>query len=162
MAIGPRSIMHFRIPGRRSSSVPRGVPIRRCLCAPEGRSAYGSTHPVEWALEAPRAMAMERCSLTSAIRPSIAAIATAGKGLQVKEGTNCKQGTATLFSGTVTVANASVTANSRIFLTVQSLSGVSTPQAIAVTSRIAGTSFTIQRASTGDTSIIAYEIFEPG
>ena len=84
------------------------------------------------------------------------------EGTPGEGGDNCKQGTATLFSGTVTVANASVTANSRIFLTVQSLSGVSTPQAIAVTSRIAGTSFTIQRASTGDTSIIAYEIFEPG
>lgn len=86
---------------------------------------------------------------------------TAGKGLQVKEGSNCKQGTATLVAGTVTVANTSVTASSRIMLTIQSLGTVTAPKAIAVTARVAGTSFTIASADATDTSVIAYEIFEP-
>ena len=47
-----------------------------------------------------------------------------GKGLQVKEGSNAKQGTATLVAGTVTVSDTAVTANSRILLTAQSLGTV--------------------------------------
>ena len=89
------------------------------------------------------------------------AVDTAGYGLQVKEGSNAKQGAATLVAGTVTVSNTSVTANSRIFLTAQSLGTVSTPQALAVTARSAGTSFTITSASSSDTSVVAWEIFEP-
>jgi len=85
----------------------------------------------------------------------------AGTGIRVAEGTNAKQGTAVLAAGTVTVANASVTANSRIFLSIQSLGTVTSPQAIGVTARVAGTSFTITSASNTDTSVIAYEIFEP-
>lgn len=88
-------------------------------------------------------------------------ISTAGKGLRVKEGSNAKQGTATLAAGTVTVSNTSVTANSRIFLTIQSLGTVSVAKPIAVTARTAGTSFTITSADNTDTSVVAYEIFEP-
>lgn len=86
---------------------------------------------------------------------------TVGKGLQIKEGSNAKQGTVTLSAGTVTVSNTSVTANSRIFLTVTSLGTVTTPKAVAVTGRTAGTSFTITSADNTDTSTVAYEIFEP-
>lgn len=82
--------------------------------------------------------------------------------LKVMEGTNAKQGTATLAAGTVTVANTSVTANSRIFLTCQSLGTVTAPSALAVTARTAGTSFTITASQSTDTSVIAYEIIEPG
>jgi hypothetical protein len=81
--------------------------------------------------------------------------------LKVTEGANAKQGTATLVAGTVTVANTSVTANSRIYLTAQSLGTVTAPQALAVTARTAATSFTIRSAGATDTSVIAYEIFEP-
>ncbi len=84
-----------------------------------------------------------------------------GHGYQTKEGSNAKQGTATLSAGTVTVGNTSVTANSRIFLTVTSLGTVTTPKAVAVTGRTAGTSFTITSADNTDTSTVAYEIFEP-
>ncbi len=87
-------------------------------------------------------------------------LATAGKGLRVAEGTNAKQGTATLVAGTVTVANTSVTANSRIFLTAQNNSG--TVGSVSVSARTAGTSFTIKSTSAADTSLVAYEIFEPG
>jgi hypothetical protein len=87
-------------------------------------------------------------------------IATAGKGLRVKEGSNAKQGTATLTAGSVVVSNTSVTANSRIFLTSQADGG--TPGFLRVSTRTAGTSFTITSSSGTDTSTVAYQIFEPG
>jgi len=83
-----------------------------------------------------------------------------GSGYQAKEGVNCKQGTAVLVAGTVTVANTAVTANSRIFLTPQNAGG--TPGFVGVSARVAGTSFTITSSNAGDTSTIAFEIFEPG
>jgi hypothetical protein len=86
---------------------------------------------------------------------------TAGKGLRVAEGANAKQGVATLVAGTVTVSNTSVTATSRILLTVQSLGTVTAPKAIAVTARTAATSFVITSADATDTSVVAWEIFEP-
>jgi hypothetical protein len=86
----------------------------------------------------------------------------ASGGLTVKEGANAKQGVATLVAGTVTVSNTSITATSRIQLTVQSLGTVTAPKAIAVTARVAGTSFTITSADNTDTSVVAYEIFEVG
>jgi len=87
------------------------------------------------------------------------AVTTIGQGLQVKEGTNAKQGTAVLVAGTVTVNNTSVTANSRIFLTAQNTGG--TPGALRISARVAGTSFTITSTSAADTSTVAYEIIEP-
>lgn len=89
-------------------------------------------------------------------------VVTAGRGLKVAEGSNAKQGTATLVAGTVTVANTSVTGTSRILLTAQSLGTVTAPKALAVTARTAGTSFTITSADNTDTSVVAYEIFEVG
>lgn len=89
-------------------------------------------------------------------------VVTAGRGLKVSEGANGKQGLATLAAGTVTVADTSVTANSRIQLTAQTLAGVATPQALAVTARTPGTSFTITSASASDTSTVAWEMFEVG
>jgi len=87
-------------------------------------------------------------------------VKVAGAGLWVKEGTNCKQGTAVLVAGTVTVAHTAVTANSRIFLTSQADGG--TPGFLRVSARTAGRSFTITSSSGTDTSTVAYEIFEPG
>ena len=86
---------------------------------------------------------------------------TAGVGFRVKEGSNAKQGVATLVGGSAVVSNTSVTANSRIQLTIQSLGTVTVPKAVGVTARTAGTSFTITSADATDTSVIAYEIFEP-
>lgn len=86
------------------------------------------------------------------------AIDTAGRGLQVKEGANAKQGTAILAAGSVVVANTAVTANSRIFL------GFVTPSANAgalfCSSVTVGTGFTIKSTNAADTSTVAYEIFE--
>ena len=83
-----------------------------------------------------------------------------GTGLAIAEGSNCKQGIATLSSGTVTVSNTSVTANSRIQLTIQDPNG-GTPGAIYISARTAGTSFDITSTSSTDTSIVAYFITEP-
>ena len=71
-------------------------------------------------------------------------------------------GLATLVAGTVTISSSIVTANSRIFCTIQSLGTVSTPKEIAVTARVPGTSFTITSADGTDTSLIAWFIIEPG
>jgi Pectate lyase superfamily protein len=84
----------------------------------------------------------------------------AGQGVAVAEGSNAKQGTASLTSGSKVVTNSSVTSSSRIFLTAQSVSG--TAGALAVTARTPGTSFTVTSTSGSDASTFAYEIFEPG
>jgi len=88
-------------------------------------------------------------------------VGNAGHGLLVKEGTNARLGAVTLSSGSATVSTSAVTANSRIFLMSQNLSGVGTPQPIAVSARTAGTSFTITSASSSDASTIAWMIVEP-
>jgi len=81
-------------------------------------------------------------------------------GLSITEGANGTKGTATLGpSGTVTVSTTKVTNNSRIFLTEgPTISG--TPGAY-VSSRIAGTSFTIN-SNANDHSAVSWLIVEPG
>lgn len=86
-------------------------------------------------------------------------IGLAGKGLQVKEGTNAKMGTAVLVAGTVTVSTTAVTANSRIFLTNQVLGG--TAGFLRVSARTAGTSFAITSSSGSDASTVAWWMVEP-
>lgn len=80
-------------------------------------------------------------------------------GLTITEGSNKKQGIGILVAGTLTVANTSVTANSRIFLTGQLDGG--TVGFLRVSSRIVGTSFTVKSSSNLDTSTFAYIISEP-
>lgn len=87
------------------------------------------------------------------------AITSAGKGLKIKEGTNAKMGTSTLVAGTVTVATTAVTANSRIFLTVQTAGG--TQGHLRISARTAGTSFTITSTSGTETSTVAWLLVEP-
>lgn len=86
-------------------------------------------------------------------------VQTVGAGLRIKEGSNAKQGVATLVAGTVTVANTSVTATSRIQLTGNSDGG--TPGWVRVSARVVGTSFTITSSSAADTGTVAWSIFEP-
>src|ERR1035437_5803350 len=83
-------------------------------------------------------------------------ISTIGKGLQVKTGANSKIGQATLVAGTVTVANTSVTANSRIFLTVSTAGGT---RGFLSTAKSAGVSFTIT-STTAETSVVDWYIVE--
>jgi hypothetical protein len=87
-------------------------------------------------------------------------IATAGKGLRVKEGTNAKMGTVVLSAGSAVVSTTAVTASSRIYLTSQADGG--TPGFLRVSTRTAGTSFTITSSSGTDTSTVAWFIVEPG
>lgn len=87
-------------------------------------------------------------------------VSAAGAGLSVAEGANARQGVATLAAGTVTVANSTVTANTRILLTPQdagALTGI-----VRVSARVAGTSFTITSTVNTDTAVVAWELFEPG
>lgn len=71
-----------------------------------------------------------------------------------------RTGVATMVAGSVVVANTSITALSRIQLTVQSLGTVTVPTAVGVTARTPGTSFTITSAGGTDTSVVAYHIIE--
>jgi hypothetical protein len=85
----------------------------------------------------------------------------AGGGVLVKEGTNAKMGVVTLVAGTATVNTTKVTANSRIFLSVESLGTVTVPTAVAVTAVTPATSFVITSANVVDTSVISWLIIEP-
>lgn len=75
--------------------------------------------------------------------------------------TPTRLGAATLVAGTVVVATTAVTANSRIFLTGQSLGTVTAPSALTVSARTPGTSFTILASQATDTSVVAWQINEP-
>jgi hypothetical protein len=88
-------------------------------------------------------------------------LVNAGNKIYIKEGTNASSGVATLTAGSVVVSTTSVTANSRIQLTIQSLGTVTVPKAIGVTARTAGTSFTITSADATDTSLISWLLIEP-
>ncbi|QMU70814.1 glycosyl hydrolase family 28-related protein [Streptacidiphilus sp. P02-A3a] len=81
-------------------------------------------------------------------------------GLAINEGvTGPRMGTATLAAGKATVANTSVSATTRIFLTAQSVSG--TAGALTVSARTAGTSFTIGSTSATDASVVAWMLVDP-
>ncbi len=79
----------------------------------------------------------------------------------VNTGTDARMGRATLVAGEKVVTTSAVTANSNILVTVQSLGTVTAPEAVAVTARTAGTSFTITSADNTDTSVVAWLIVDP-
>lgn len=91
--------------------------------------------------------------------PNVLNIGSAGGGVAIAEGANARMGVATLVAGTVTVANTSVTANTRIFLTSQADGG--TPGWLRVSARTAATSFTILSSNAADTSTVAWVMYEP-
>lgn len=68
-------------------------------------------------------------------------------------------GTATLVGGTVAVSESRVTASSVILLTCQTPGG--TPGWLQVSTRTAGTSFTILSSSGTDTSTVGWLLIEP-
>jgi hypothetical protein len=86
-------------------------------------------------------------------------IGTAGRGVNIKEGSNARMGASTLVAGTVTVNTTAVTASSRIMLTGQDSSG--THGELTISARVAGTSFTITSSSATDTRSVAWILFEP-
>lgn len=69
-----------------------------------------------------------------------------------------RHGSATLSGGAVTVADANITAASRIFLAAQDNSTAGT---LRISARAAGVSFTITSSNAGDTGVVAYQIIEP-
>lgn len=86
-------------------------------------------------------------------------LGTAGNKLVIATGSNASVGTsAAMTSGTVTVANTSVTANSQIFVQPAVLGTVTSPQAGYVSAKSAGVSFTITSAGGTDTSTWNYWI----
>jgi hypothetical protein len=89
------------------------------------------------------------------------AINAAGKGLKVKEGTNAKMGVATLNGTTaVVVSTTAVTATSRIQLTIQT-PNAGTAGSAYVSTRTAGTSFSIKSTNAADVSTVAWMLVEP-
>jgi hypothetical protein len=85
-------------------------------------------------------------------------LATAGNGFKVKEGSNARMGTATLVGGTIAVANTSVTANTRIFISRSTTGGT---EGHLSTTQIASTSFTVNSSSGTDTSTVNWLLIEP-
>jgi len=85
-------------------------------------------------------------------------IATEGKGLKIKEGTNAKQGIVSLVNGEAVINTNIVTSNSRIFLTSQDDYTIG---ALRVSGISPGISFIICSTNILDTGVIAWEIFEP-
>jgi len=86
--------------------------------------------------------------------------------LTLSAGVNKSTGQATLSSGTVTVSNTEVTANSKIYYSVVSVNGSSTVGNLTTSAKVAGTSFTItsvkhnnpSTTETADNSIIDWWI----
>lgn len=93
---------------------------------------------------------------------------TAGKGLQIKEGSNARMGSSTLVNGTVTVSNTSVTANTRIFLNRYSPAASTALGVLSVGTVVADTSFVIDArkvadatVETNDVSVVHWILVEP-
>jgi hypothetical protein len=85
-------------------------------------------------------------------------LGSAGGGIAIKEGANARMGVATLAAGTVTVANTSITANTRIVPVRQAAGG--TLGHLSITKN-AGVGFTITSSSNADTSTVLWILFEP-
>ncbi|WP_329376014.1 glycosyl hydrolase family 28-related protein [Streptomyces sp. NBC_01483] len=84
-------------------------------------------------------------------------LGSAGGGVAIKEGANARMGVATLVAGTVTVANTSVTATTRVAAFRQAAGGT---LGHLSTTKVNGTSLTITSSSNADTSTIAWVLFE--
>ncbi|MEV4033388.1 right-handed parallel beta-helix repeat-containing protein [Streptomyces umbrinus] len=84
-------------------------------------------------------------------------LGSAGGGIAIAEGANARMGVATLVGGTVTVANTSVTANTRVAHFRQAAGG--TLGELSAT-KVVGTSFTIASDNAADTSVVAWVLFE--
>jgi len=84
-------------------------------------------------------------------------IVAAGKGLELQSGSGARAGDATLVTGTVTVTNTTVTANTKVLLTRKTIGGTAGNLSYTLS---AGASFTINSSSGTDTSTISYMLVE--
>jgi hypothetical protein len=82
-------------------------------------------------------------------------------GLHILEGADATMGIVVLVGGVAVVNTNKVTANSRIFLTPQSLGTILRPTGVGVTAQVPGVSFTITSMDVTDTSLVAWMIVEP-
>lgn len=104
-------------------------------------------------------LGIEDASLGGDVRALVGnlTVDTAGKGLVVKEGSNARLGQATLVAGTIAVANTSVTANTRVFVTVTTTGGTQGHLSVA---KNAGVGFTINSTSGSETSVVDWHLVE--
>lgn len=86
-------------------------------------------------------------------------ILTIGNGLQIKTGTNSRIGTGALTGGTFTVANTSVTANTRVFLQDTTSGSLVNVGSLTVVTT-AGTGFVVTSSNALDTSTFNWVLHE--
>lgn len=86
------------------------------------------------------------------------AITTAGKGLQVKQGSNAKFGSGTLVGGTLVVSTTAALTASAVFLTVSTPGGTQGHLSYSISN---ATSFTVTSTSGSDTSTFNWLIVDP-
>jgi hypothetical protein len=96
---------------------------------------------------------------TLGVNGTIAVLKT-GNGISIKSGTNCKVGSAALSAGVATILNTAITANSMVFLTVTNPDPTNVGS-LTVTTKVAGTSFTVKSSNPVDNSTFNYFIVEP-
>lgn len=86
-------------------------------------------------------------------------LGTAGNKINIATGTNASIGTsAAMTAGTITISTTAVTANSKIFLTVNTVGGTQGTLSAPTGSIVAGTSFVINSSSNTDTSTVNWWI----
>lgn len=86
-------------------------------------------------------------------------LGTAGNKLSIATGANASIGTsAAMTAGTITIATTAVTANSIIFLTVNTPGGTQGTLSAPTASIVAGTSFVIDSSNAADTSTVNWLI----
>jgi hypothetical protein len=99
--------------------------------------------------------------LNSSASISGVAASSVGSGFLIKEGANARMGTVTLVNGLATIANTTITANTRIFLTNNDQDALAIISFMRVTGRTPGVSFSISSGVAGDTSSVAWLLIEP-
>lgn len=93
--------------------------------------------------------------------PSTGAFSALSVGSDATSISNLKMGQAVLSGGTVVVTDASVTANTKIFISLNTLGTIAIAAAYDATTRTPGTNFTIKSSSGTDTSTVDYLMIEP-
>ena len=129
-----------------------------------GNSRMGFTDQSDNFYTSPIDSAFERCG-TKCMSLSGATSGTADGtlklgGLAIKSGSNSRTGSGTLVSGTATIANTSVTANT--FILVQDTGGgvLANIGSLYIASQTAGTGFVVTSSNAIDTSTFKYFLFE--
>jgi hypothetical protein len=92
-------------------------------------------------------------------------IETAGKGLSIKEGSNAKMGVTTAFPtgnpNRFTVSTTAITANSRIFLTIQDYTGAHNPSVKVYSRDVGAGNFIIEAGDNSFNGTVAWMLVQP-